>query len=118
MPNKTHFLRIAGASLTSGVVDLTTTEENLNHQDVYKFRWNLKWSEASGDEPIRINKHFVVTKQSETLKLGTIRRRELLILRFVKPSAYPEILPPHFVVIGGTIELPRVKNLSYNERSE
>ncbi len=100
--NKTHFLSIAGASLSSGVIYLVTTEESLNHQDVYKFRFNFKWDEASGDEPIKLNGYYVITKQSEVLKLKQLRRRELLILRFVKPNIYPEILPPHFVLIGGT----------------
>ncbi len=106
-PSYAQELEIVGTDFKKGVsATIIVTDILLEDQKTYRLRHTIRWVDMFGVEQLHLQfgltVYPVVTKASESAMIGQIRRRELLCLKFVSPSAFPisfpTIIPPHFVV--------------------
>ncbi len=106
-PTQTRDLEIVGTGFQKGVsATIIVRDILLEDQKTYKLRHTIRWVDMFGVEKLQLQFGLtiypVVTRASDPAMIGQIRRRELLCLKFVNPSAFPisfpTIIPPHFVV--------------------
>ncbi len=106
-----NFLQITNASLVQGVsAVIETAQVELQTQRLYKLRYIIKWSDATGIESLQIkigvDLYPVLSRIGELVQTRQIRKRELLCLKFVNPNSFPVIVQPHFVVLNHLFQGP------------
>lgn len=114
---------------TSATATVIISAKTLAAYNVYKIRYLVKWSGARGNEILQIQNgatnstpvpetYPVYTPEGVGATIGRIRRRELLLLKFVPATTAPVATPAHFVVLNQlypqaiVIPNPVVVNLS------
>jgi len=101
-------LQLVNATL---VQDATATAivafTNIENRDLYRLRYCIKWTDAVGSELFNIQvgitggtpapvTYPVLDRDGNPVPIGRLRRRELLVLKFVSPNMSG--ITPHFVL--------------------
>jgi len=99
-------LQLVNATLVQGTsATLTVVPETFMNTCVYKLRYCVRFQDATGTEPLIISSGAtsfpVLDRFGNPVRIGRLRRRELLCLRFSNvTNGAPVTVTPHFTLLN------------------
>ena len=99
-------LQLINATVTAvgETATLEVVSTPLIHEREYHIRYCVTFGRvATGAEDLSLivgaNTYPILTRNGQTVKVGMLRRRELLCLRYINPNN--DVVPAHFVLLQG-----------------
>ena len=99
------WLRVINATLVQGTsATIVVAPTALEHGDYFKLRYCVKFSDATGAEPLLLSIAGVIypalDKWGNPVTIGMLRRRELLCMRFSNITTTTPTVSPHFTLFN------------------
>lgn len=94
-------LEVQNAALVQGTsATIIVVPTSLENKELYKLRYCIKWSDATGAEVLFISVggtvYPVLDCDGEPVRIGKLRRRMLLCLKFINFTSTAPVINPHF----------------------